>query len=154
MKGLCILFVTCVFLLGCCDDCREQVDENEIAKAIKSGAMVNIDDDMISIDGIVVGHTARAITTGCFGIPECIRLDETNRGIVKKSTDDFSSYGEAEANDPPTGVTYFSTNFYGPYWYSNGTYTAMRALITAGGGTYPGKRIGWCNNHQDRCVQD
>lgn len=144
------VFLSVFLLFFGCDD-EVQPPTNEIIDALQSGEIIVVDTP-IDADGIIAVKKS-AVTTGCFGFAWCVRMDETNRGIIKKSIDDFSVYAESTADEPPTGVTYFSSDFYGPYWATNGTYTAMRALITAGGGDYPGKRIGWCNNHPERCVQ-
>jgi hypothetical protein len=151
MKWIALVIVVS---LCACEPETKKVDENFIVDAMQDGKIVTVEKEDVIINGVVVGELSEPLTTGCFSIPECVRMDEVNRGIIKKLTDDFSNYAEAEAQSPPTGVTYFLTTYYGPYWATNGTYTAMRALITATGGEYPGKRVGWCNNHPERCVEE
>jgi len=153
MRWFLLALCLSISLISCEED--EQVDDNFIVSALKSAHVVTIDaEQTVRIGGIIVGTYTGAVTTGCFGIPTCVRMDEVNRGIIKKDIDDFSLYAEAEAASPPDGVSYFLTDFFGPYWATNGTYQSMRGLINATGGTYPGKRVGWCNNHPARCVQE
>jgi len=138
--------------LGCePEDVTSYADE--IIAALQAGEIVEIQ-EAVEVDGILISESSKAVTTGCFGFDWCVRMDDSNRGIVEMSSDDFVVYAEESSAEPPTGVTYFSTNFYNPYWATNGNYHAMRALVDLAGGGYPGKRVGWCNNHPERCVQE
>lgn len=147
-----LTLVLLVLSLGCEPDAGTS-SADEIIAALQAGEIVEIP-SVVESDGILISESSKAVTTGCFGFDWCVRMDDLNRGIVSLATDDFTVYAEESSEEPPSGITYFSTNFYSPYWATNGNYHAMRALVDLAGGGYTGKRIGWCNNHPERCVQE
>jgi len=142
---LCILVLSCL-LFGC----HEEVDNDFIVEQIEQGAIVTVqitggDFNDVAVNGIVVGVVHKSILVGCFGYEWCVKLTESSRGIIRISDDAFVMYGEEGSAEPPSGSTYFSTDFYGPYWYTNGNYHAFRALVDAhDSGEYTGKRLGYC----------
>lgn len=149
-----LLAVVCTVMSGCPDDVEEITQsgaEALIAGSILAGDIVTVtevgDDKEIKIDGLTVAVTKSAITTGCFGIPSCVRMDEPNRGVVKSDIDDF-----VFMDNYATGVTYFSDVYYTPYWAQApaAAYHAMDALIMAQG--YRERRNGWCREHAAKCV--
>jgi predicted RecA/RadA family phage recombinase len=152
--GIAMVIVALVALVfvnsGCDPECEEIEDPNIVANAIQAGDIVTItDDDIVQINGITVGRRAFSLTTGCFGIPECVSINDTHRGVVKKSIDDFAIYDDVEEI---TGTTYFSTEFYGPYWAGNAAPQAFRAVVNAhSGGAYENKRQGCCANNPEKC---
>jgi hypothetical protein len=152
MKNLTVTVAVCVFVwMGGCDAANLDNDST-IKDAILNGEIVKLSDvdseglSEVSINGIAIGTIHQAITIGCFEIPTCVRINELGgRSIVRLTTDDFAIYEEESASEPPTGVLYFSTLFYSPYFYTNGNYHAHRALVDAhGDGEYTGKRLGYC----------
>jgi hypothetical protein len=171
-----LIFAIFVFfaLVGCDHDCKV-VDENFIAAALKEGNIVEIDNDVVSVNGIRQGIFANpfwlikekktGITTGCFSIPECVRMDETKaRGVVKISTNDFSTYVENGSEQCPgdiTSVTYFLDTFYSPYGAVSSDRNQLRNAIKNQVGLWnghpdlPGKRLGWCvEKNPHTCYQD
>ena len=167
-----VLLILSILFLGCCDDCeQEQTIENLIFDEITIGSQVmvyhndnfvdiSIDDGqqtvMVSfevfelprIDGISIGVSRRGLTTGCFSIPECVRMDEKKKGNIRISEDDFAVYHEIDN----TGVLYFLDTYYNPYWYSNGAWQAFRNQVdNHGGEKYKNKRKGCCQNNPEKC---
>ena len=126
---MCVLG-SCLFWFCGCEDykkCKEITNEDMIIKAISNGSVVNIrDDNFISIDGIIVGTLRKGIVEGCFGYPWCVAIDEQHKGLIKISTDDFVIYDD---NEETTGTLYFSTDFYSPYWYSDGSASGFREEV-------------------------
>lgn len=117
------------------------------------------------IDGILVNKSHHALTTGCFEVPECVRMDDTKgRAVVSISLDDFTLYWEDNSEEFPgdiTGVTYFSTDWYFPYGASNANRNQLRNEIQNEVGLWNGhpsmhgKRLGWCQEKNPHtCYQD
>lgn len=145
-------FVVCLFfcLFGC--DEPKNIDTTPVIEdALLSGDFVQLSDAEydglrdVLINGVTVGTSYKSIQTGCYGIPDCVGLDESNVGLVKISLDDFVYYGEESSPDPPSGVLLFLTRFYSPYWYTNANYHSFRNQAgLKEGDSYHGKRLGWC----------
>ena len=148
MRNVFLALSLVLALCGCCDDCEEITSDSLIKESLLAGDIVTIEtDDTILINGIVIGKKSAALTTGCFGIPECVAMNEVNRGIIKKSTDDFSNY-----DNFATGTTYFLTTFYCPYWAHVSNPTAMNALIMAAG--YGDKKNAYCLLFPAKCAEE
>jgi hypothetical protein len=172
MKNMFRGLLAICFMFGCdpCTETEETEIENLIVDELVSGSQVMVyeRDDIIDIevdngvqtmqytfgvdrpriDGITVGTSRRGLTTGCFSIPECVRMDEKKKGNIKISEDDFAVYHEIDN----TGVLYFLDTFYYPYWYSNGNYIAFRNQVdNYDGGKYENKRKGCCLNNPEKC---
>mgnify|MGYP001812591133 CR=1 FL=1 len=66
--------------------------------------------DQLEISGIVpVATQMDALTTGCFGFDWCVRIDDPSRCVAwipGLNDGDIVIYGDAEAANPPGGVTY------------------------------------------------
>jgi hypothetical protein len=105
------------------------------------------------------------LTTGCFGVPECTRLDGTKgRAIVRVVDDDFTIYWEDESDAWPGdigGVTYCLEGPYSPVDDVSSDRNQLRNRIQnqidrwAGHPSYHGKRLGWCQEKNPHlCHQD
>ena len=152
-----VFIVLCLFVLSCCDPCEvSEPEANALIKAaLLDGSAVTVweesDHKSIEIDGIIQFTTSKkALTTGCFSIPTCVRIDDDYRGIIKISEDDFIMYDEKEFYG--SSVTYILNTSYSPYWVGNGNATAFRNVVkNHGGGAYENKRKGCCANNPSKC---
>lgn len=139
MKKIILILFVVISLLGC--ESYEEVNDTTLKEAILSGDIIHIEDyddeyNLTTINNIVVGKIRKSITYDCFGAPSCVSLDENYRALVRTSTDDFAFWcGDC------TGITYFSTNYYNPYWYNN-LFPPLRGQIQGSG--YLAKIIAFC----------
>ena len=155
-----------VLLIGCNDNDEPELNEieNLIVSEITVGSLVMVyyDDEYIDvriddgqsttmvsfefntmplIDGISIFARKRCLTTGCFSIPTCVRMDELKKATIRISEDDFAVYNEIDN----TGILYFLDTYYAPYWYSNELWQIFRNEVdNYGGGIYKAKRQNCC----------
>lgn len=105
----------------------------------------------------ITGEITSRWTTNCFGYDWCLRFDatDTSRGIYQESTAQFVLYGEVDADEPPTGVTYTNNINYGPFFHSTApTHTTIRAAIVVYGEGLPVKRQQYCNSQPLKCWEE
>lgn len=90
MKEFFVLIAVVGFMIGCNTN-------RAIPELLEEGAIITIDQ----------AEKTRAVTTGCFGIPTCVRMDDPRRLVVQRVTWKLGMYCTN-----CTGVTYFLSNYY------------------------------------------
>lgn len=182
-----LLALVLLISIGCEDE--KEVNDNYVKQAILDMKLVTImDDATVNIDGIVGlryvgtfhytglmdsaqdrdGISAKALTTGCFSVPTCFRMDDTKgRAVWSRVTGDAAIYWEDGSDMWPGdigGVTYGNSaepNGYFPFDATSVQRNVLRTRIQNQAGNwagYPnadGQRLGWCQEKNPHtCYQD
>ena len=176
MKEVLISIIVGLLFVNCETDIpefSEQEGMKFVAKQVKQGRIVEVDNDGISIGGIIVGvievkqSRKNLITCDPFGWgPEydwfCKMTGSKGRSIARYSespeSSDFGVHNESPSEDYPTDMTstlYYSSDYFVHASDTDVSYQALRSAVASWGAGWDDARIDYCSiDSPTRCNQD